>query len=258
MTMSSFYRLFYVLELIPKLGCFNVILIFLYRISLKIRFFLNPAEKQKKFFGDLFLPSNSILNLSKKENDLFLKISNQILNGHLTYFSNNKYRVGSPPKWLINPFNNIEFDSQNIHWSKIDDFHNNIGDIKSIWEISRFNWIGTLAIAYKINLDDQILEKINFWVNDWISKNPYNIGPNWKCGQEASLRLINIIIANQIIGNEKISKTLHYMLETHLDRIAATTFYAEAQSNNHILSESIALLLGGYLLNKNNKKRKIS
>ena len=46
------------------------------------------------------------------------------------------------------------------------------------------------------------------------------------------------------------------MLETHLDRIAATTFYAEAQSNNHILSESIALLLGGYLLNKNNKKRK--
>lgn len=250
MNFNSFHRLLYILRVIPKLGYFNVILILFHRVLLKIRFILNPAQKQNKRYGNIFSTSNSTLDLSKRKNFFLLRIANQIIKGEIVYYSKKTFKVGSPPNWFLNPYNNKQSVFQNIHWSKIKDFNNELGDIKNIWEVSRFEWIGTLAIAYKLNLDKKILETINMWVNNWIYKNPINIGPNWKCGQEASIRLINIIIANQIIGNNKINGNLHYLIAAHLKRISSTTFYATAQNNNHIISESIALLLGGFILNK--------
>ena len=71
-----------------------------------------------------------------------------------------------------------------------------------------------------------------------------NIGPNWKCGQEASIRIINLIVANEILGVKEETDSFINLLKIHIDRIAPTTFYAKAQDNNHGISEGIALYLG--------------
>ena len=157
---------------------------------------------------------------------------------------------------VLNPFNMKTFKGFQKHWSKLNDFNSDIGDIKNFWEISRFNWIGTLIQAYVTTLDEKYLERINLWISDWLKENPPNTGPNWKCGQEASIRILNLILAQEILNPDIVTNDLKDYLEIHIDRINPTTFYATVQKNNHGLSEGCALFLAGYFLWKNNKKKK--
>ena len=83
-----------------------------------------------------------------------------------------------------------------------------------------------------------------------------NIGPNWKCGQEASIRILNLIIANEVLGAGKETDDYINLLKIHIDRIVTTTFYAKAQDNNHGISEGIALYLGAKLIADHTKLKK--
>ena len=85
---------------------------------------------------------------------------------------------------------------------------------------------------------------------DWLEKNPPYLGLNWKCGQEASIRVINLCCASLILGQEKESLIgLQDLIRLHLQRIAPTINYAIAQDNNHGTSEAAALFMGGSWLN---------
>ena len=50
------------------------------------------------------------------------------------------------------------------------------------------------------------LNTMNKLIKDWMIKNQFNLGPNWKCGQEASIRVINLIVSYEIIGGNKIEQ----------------------------------------------------
>src|SRR5699024_10329942 len=88
---------------------------------------------------------------------------------------------------------------------------------------------------------------------DWIQNNPAYLGPNWKCGQEASIRVMHLIAgAIALNGFNNLNDNLLKLIEIHLKRIAPTIEYAIAQDNNHGTSEATALYIGGGLLNHNN------
>ena len=72
------------------------------------------------------------------------------------------------------------------------------------------------------------------------------MGINWSCGQETSLRVVNLAMA-QLILNKKIvpTKTLKWFLEVSYDRIQPTFQYAIGQDNNHGVSESRAIFIIG-------------
>ena len=77
-------------------------------------------------------------------------------------------------------------------------------------------------------------------------RNPANSGPNWKCGQEASIRLINLLLAARILGTYRNpSSNLDKIVALHCTRIMPTIRYAVAQNNNHGTSEAAALFIGG-------------
>ena len=240
-----------------SLGFFNIISVTFYRILTLplIAKFYYPKKKNKEL-GIIFNPSKEVKNISKVKEEGVLYYADAILKGDLFYYSWNKISVGKTPNWFLNPFNKNEHSKKNKHWSELDDFNSKVGDIKNIWEASRFNWLGTLAYAYKITLNKTYLKKMNDWVQDWSLENPINTGPNWKCAQEASIRVINLLVANEIIEEGKISKSLLELLIIHIDRILPTTFYAKAQNNNHGLTEGCALYLAGNLLWVNTKDKK--
>jgi hypothetical protein len=65
-------------------------------------------------------------------------------------------------------------------------------------------------------------------------------------GQEASIRLINVLLALRTAGLEKsVAAGLVGFVEAHCRRIALTTIYAVAQDNNHGTSEAAGLFVGG-------------
>lgn len=153
--------------------------------------------------------------------------------------------AGSPPDWHVNPMTSKRMPNPDRDWWSIPDFDPDVGDIKAIWEASRFDW--TLAFAQRAAAGDaSALTRLNQWLGDWCGKNPAYQGPNWKCGQEASIRVMHLAMAAVILGQaRKTHANLLDLIETHLARIIPTLSYAMAQDNNHGTSEAAAVFIGG-------------
>jgi hypothetical protein len=152
----------------------------------------------------------------------------------------------APPDWFANPFSNTVQPDATRDWWRIPDFGN--GDIKGLWELSRMDW----AVAWATTVacgDAPALERLNLWLTDWAARNPPYKGPNWKCGQEASIRVMHLIIAAWVLGQDRTPEEgLVDLLRAHLQRIAPTMSYAIGQQNNHGTSEAVALFIGGDFL----------
>lgn len=160
-------------------------------------------------------------------------------------FSHWPIKIGlEPPDWLANPLTGKRVAADKDWWL-IPDFDAAVGDIKLIWELSRMDWVPALATAARQG-DSSSLEKLNLWIGDWCAQNPPYKGPNWKCGQEASIRVVHMAMAALILGQiAKPSRALQHLIELHLQRIEPTVQYAMAQDNNHGTSEAAALYIGG-------------
>jgi hypothetical protein len=172
--------------------------------------------------------------------------ADDLLKGRVSYFSIHAYDIGNPPNWFLNPFLNKRHPQPAVHWSGIADFSAGVGDIKVVWEISRFSWALVFARAWRISGDARYLSTMQLWMEDWWRCNPPNAGPNWMCGQETSIRLINALLALRMAGLEKsVGSGLVAFVEAHCRCVDLTTFYAVAQDNNHATSEAAGLFIGG-------------
>lgn len=150
-----------------------------------------------------------------------------------------------PPDWLANPLTGQRVEAPERNWWQIPDFDPAVGDIKLIWELSRMYWV--LALAQRARQGDaEALGRLNAWLADWCAHNPPYKGPNWKCGQEASIRVMHLAMAALVLGRARQPvQGLIDLLHLHLRRIAPTVQYAMAQDNNHGTSEAAALFIGG-------------
>lgn len=175
--------------------------------------------------------------------------ADKLVAGTWTWFSGQEVEVGAEPVWNRNPFtgNEIPVDA---HWSEIGDFGS--GDIKVIWEPSRFASAYTLVRAYWRTGDERYAE--TFWslVESWRRANPPQQGPNWKCGQETTFRVmawtfgLHGFFRSPASTPERVA-ALVQMIAVSGGRIAANVDYALNQQNNHGVSEGTGLFTLGML-----------
>lgn len=152
----------------------------------------------------------------------------------------------APPDWFANPFSTAAQPDASLNWWRIPDF--GTGDIKGLWELSRMDWVVAWATTAACG-DGPALDRLNLWLTDWADRNPPYKGPNWKCGQEASIRVMNLVAAAWVLGQDQPPEQgLIDLLRAHLQRIAPTMAYAIGQQNNHGTSEAAALFIGGSFL----------
>ena len=146
--------------------------------------------------------------------------------------------------WGYNVYTGEHVGSILAPWYCISDFECKVGDVKGIWFNSRFDWLFTAE--YNV---------VNKLLTSWILDNPPYFGINWKCGQEASIRVLHLAVYTRHIGlEENTTKELLDFIESHLARISFTSFYAVAQDNNHGTTEAAALYVGGSWLFKFGRK----
>ena len=258
MLKSKIQYLFDLINLIPKLGYWNVFYVIWYRFSISIglRKLLFPTNKVNIQIKEIFNKSQKIDSYNNKWRSYHINKANHLLDGNVIYFFNEKKNIGYPPNWFKNPYTG-EILKNNFHWLETKEFGLNTGDIKILWEVSRFYWLNDFAIAYKLTGEVHYLKAMNDWISDWIKENPYNQGINWRCGQEAAIRVINIFLSLITLGNEcEYNPNVEQIILLHLKRIRANILYAIAQDNNHGVSEATALFLGGVWLEKYSRKHK--
>lgn len=224
-----------------SLGVVNFLRFIVYKIGISTG--LNSVRKinAQTELGDFFLPYKGQIQ--------HLKVNDQWLGAH-TFFGK-KSSVLGVPNWQLNCLTHDSVCYEKKPWFLISDFDKNIGDIKGIWEASRFDWVLCYAQS-AANGNENDLNRLNLWLNDWLSKNPPYLGINWKCGQEASIRVMHLAMAAKILGqSQRSSIVLMALVKAHLKRISPTIMYAIAQDNNHGTSEAAALFIGGSWLSIN-------
>lgn len=155
-----------------------------------------------------------------------------------------------PPDWHRNPFDGRRPLRTEADWWTIPDFDPAAGDIKAIWEASRFDWVVHFAQQGAAGRSGAI-DRLNAWLADWWAKNPPYRGHNWKCGQESSIRVMHLALGALILADTEAPRPdLVDLLLAHLRRIGPTLAYATGQDNNHGISEAVALFIGGSWLER--------
>lgn len=221
-----------------RLGIVNIARVVAYRLSLKVG--LHPAQR---LAGEIAQPPfyRFQTDYPKPSAD------SKIWRNKIWWFGwYDKDMPVKPPNWFENPFSPHPQPNASKDWWEISDF--GAGDVKGLWEMSRMHWVPAWAVLAS-NDDSVAAVRINEWIADWARQNPPYKGPNWKCGQEASIRVMNLAIALKILSQCEVPEAgLVNLLTIHMVRISATLSYAVAQQNNHATSEAAALFIGGCLL----------
>lgn len=199
------------------------------------------------FFFETPPPAAVLRDVSDAE--ATLRAARDVLAGHWRYFSRAVIDVGVPPDWHLNPATGGRLP-EDVHWSNVSDFA--FGDIKYVWEASRFSVTFVLARAYARTGDESFAS--SFWalVEHWASANPPQRGVNWKCGQEASFRVmawcfgLHAFASSSETTPARVAR-LVAMIAVHAERVERNLRYAWSQKNNHGISEAVALWTVGLL-----------
>lgn len=197
-----------------------------------------------------------LTSIPAKEKEQVILVANKATNGIITGFSSVDLDYGSKLNWNYHPISKIQIDNKQ-KWYKIPDFDPVRGDIKVVWEASRLTHFFHITRAYILTKDMKYYQAYSKQLEDWIKNNPYSYGANYKCGQEATLRMISSLIGYSIFLNyglitDQDEKNLRELVKGSYKKVLSNFFYAnKCIKNNHTLSEICGLIIGSWCCEDN-------
>lgn len=174
--------------------------------------------------------------------------------GKLWYFNSVLLDIGSNYDWITNPDNQFRYDISK-HWTEISDYSEQSGDIKFVWEKSRFSFIYDI-IRYDYHFEKDCSQIVFDAIASWIDSNPINCGPNYRCSQEISLRVLNWIFALYYYDGapcltEALFKKIQHAIYWQLHHVYQNIDFSRiAVRNNHALTETLTLYLASLIFPK--------
>ncbi len=226
---------------------------------LKNKFPVNPDRKESPTLeewraskGHFFFEDKNSIKLTKNPNPELEQRYLELIDGKFVFFNSIHFDLGEQYNWIINPDNGYQYDVTK-HWTEIIDISKEAGDIKYVWEKSRFSFLYNI-IRYDYHFSRDCSEIVFKEILSWIDHNPVNCGPNYKCSQEISLRVLNWIFALYYYKNtptltdavfQKIMHNIYWQVKHVYSNI---NFSRIAVRNNHAITETMGLYLFGILL----------
>ena len=200
------------------------------------------------------------VSLSRRELRVLGEDAARIRAGELCFFSGQWLDLGIDYDWITNPISRYRYDTRE-HWTSINDFSPGQGDIKYVWEKSRFCFLHTLIRDQWLNGTDHG-EFVFGQIKSWLAHNPLNCGPNYRCSQEISIRVLNWIWAlyfhkDSSSLTEKAFAAILQSIYWQTRHVESNLWYARyTVRNNHLISEALCLYVVGTLFPAFDRARK--
>lgn len=192
-----------------------------------------------------------LANLNEEDKNFILSRANNACKGLINGFSSIELDYGFPLDWQLNPLTGKRCDEKK-QWFKIPDFDKDRGDIKVIWEASRFSHFITLSRAYLLTGDEKYYLSFSEQLQNWLEMNKYSFGANFKCSQECSLRMVNALLSYTIfkqcgIATDKDKSNILDLIDRCYRKVLSNFFYAyKCIKNNHTISELVGIIVGSW------------
>lgn len=153
------------------------------------------------------------------------------------------------PDWLFDPVTKKRAPGTQFCF-KIDHRREEVtGNIKQIWELSRFHHVTVLAAAFAFTGDARYAERAGAHLRSWWSQNQRLSGIHWTSGIEAGIRLISWVWTRRLLEGWPLAADL---FEHNLDALEQiwwhqrylSTFRSRGSSaNNHVIAEMAGQLV---------------
>ncbi|SME90560.1 alginate lyase family protein [Desulfovibrio gilichinskyi] len=193
--------------------------------------------------GKIWLPMNGL----KSVQQVIISSADLVLYEGMSFFALDEKFPCITPEWNTDPLTGVTCP---LIFGKKLDFKNQslCGDVKYLWEISRFLQIVPLSRAWHVTGDEKYIKSVHLMVESWLDQCPYMLGVNWSSSLEIGVRLINWSIAWQYIGG--INSPLFEGVEGQkfrtrwLDSIFQHIHFIDAwyskgsSANNHLIGEA--------------------
>lgn len=208
-------------------------------------------EQWRKEAAPFFFESRESLKFEKVRDERLKEDAKRILDGEIQFFSHEWKNLGKDYDWLTNPDTNYHYDIRK-HWTEVADLSREAGDIKFTWEKSRFSYLYTI-IRYDYHFDEDHSDFVFDEITDWIEKNPINQGPNYKCSQETSLRIMNWTFALYFYRNsehltEAVFQKMMHSIYWQIRHVRSNIQFSRISvRNNHAITETLTLYLTSLL-----------
>ena len=224
----------------------------------KKKFPAAPAFKQYLSLADwkkqpvkFFFDSKESLSFPRTPDKELKERYEQLKDGKLLMFNSILADLGKDYDWVTNYDSGYKYDI-NKHWTEINDYSKEAGDIKFVWEKSRFSYIYDI-IRYDYHFNEDCSNMVFADILSWIKSNPVNCGPNYRCSQEMSLRVLNWTFALHYYQNspnltEEIFDQIQYAIYWHVHHVYHNINFSRiAVRNNHAITETLTLYIAGLL-----------
>ncbi len=224
---------------------------------LKAKYPIQPDIKKhisltewKKLNVKFFFDSKEALTIPRNPSQALETEYQKLLSENYLFFNSTYFQIKNYD-WITNPSTGYKYDSTK-HWTLIEDTILEAGDIKFVWELSRFSFLYT-AIRYDYHFQKDCSAWVFDKIEDWIDANPINCGPNYKCSQEIGLRVMNWTFAlhyyknSEHLTDELFTKIMHHInwqIQHVYDNI---NFSLKTVRNNHAIAETLSLYFTGLL-----------
>ena len=194
---------------------------------------------------------NFLKEIPTPDKNRIIQAADYAIEGRIRGFSAINLDYGKPFNWHINPITGVEV-VKTSKWYKIPDFDSVRGDVKVIWEASRFTHFFYFARAYMITKDKKYYKAFSNQLDNWLKENLYSYGVNYKCGQEATLRMINVLMIYAVfkayeLTGDRDETNVKELVRGSYKKVLSNFFYAhKCIRNNHTLSEITGLIIGAW------------
>lgn len=225
---------------------------------LKRRFPVNPPmvngiqlEAWRKADIPFFFESKASLNIPRQPTQTLKDHFERYVAGEIHFFNADYKNLGRHYDWITNSDTGYRYDTTQ-HWTAMEDFSATAGDIKYVWEKSRFSFLLPI-IRYDYHFQQDCSQMVMQEIKNWIDANPINQGPNYKCSQEISIRLLNWTFALYYYKHtpaltEELFREIQNSIYWQLHHVRQNIHFSRiAVRNNHAISECLMLYLGGLL-----------
>jgi len=223
---------------------------------LKNKFPASPAYHQyvtldqwKRQPAAFFFTGRSAIQLPRNPAGVLKETFNDINNGRLLLLNSVLTDLGKDYDWVTNPDSGFHYDTGR-HWTQIPDYSKEAGDIKYVWEKSRFSYLYDI-VRYDYHHSQDCATLVFHDILSWINGNPVNCGPNYRCSQEMSLRVLNWTFALYYYRDspaltEEIFNQVQHTIYWHMHHVYNNIDFSRiAVRNNHAITETLTLYLAG-------------
>lgn len=207
---------------------------------------LSLANWKKDYRERFFFTSATALHFKTEATQALAQTIADLETGRYEFFNSGVvYEVYS---WLLHPETGYTYPLE--HWTKVPLYSAENGDIKFVWEKSKFSYVFNFIRADHVQGTDHS-ERVFADMLSWIAVNPMNMGPHYVCSQEIAIRVLNWIFALHYYSDSKhltqevfdlLTSSIYHQVDHVWQNI---NFSRVAVKNNHAVTETLVLYLYG-------------